>query len=142
MALPGAPAVYYGDEIGLEGGEDPDCRQAFPWEKDKWDQDLHSFVRKLISLRKKYSLLRRGSYQEILVEGERGGYAFARRLGEENLLVLLNASETGRGFQVPISQLGWSEGRIVRDLLQGQEFIVSGTELILDAQPWSGMWIY
>ena len=35
--LPGAPCVYYGDEIGLEGGNDPDCRRAFPWDEAGWD---------------------------------------------------------------------------------------------------------
>ena len=34
---PGAPCTYYGDEVGLEGGNDPDCRGAFPWDEDRWD---------------------------------------------------------------------------------------------------------
>ena len=33
MTLPGAPCIYYGDEVGMEGGHDPDCRRAFPWDE-------------------------------------------------------------------------------------------------------------
>ena len=43
----GAPSIYYGDEIGLKGGEDPDCRRAFPWSQDAWDLRLRGHVQKL-----------------------------------------------------------------------------------------------
>ena len=39
MTLPGAPCLYYGDEIGLAGGNDPDCRRAFPWDETRWDHE-------------------------------------------------------------------------------------------------------
>jgi len=146
MAFPGAPAVYYGDEIGMEGGKDPDCRRAFPWDADQsnanqWDKDLHQFVRQLITLRKNRTSLRRGSYEEVFVDGKRGGYAFARILGDESVLVFLNASSARRSFRIPVINLGWSDGRIVQDLLTNQEFIITGTELILNVKPWTGLWI-
>ncbi len=40
MTYPGAPCIYYGDEIGLTGGKDPGCRKAFPWDENRWDADL------------------------------------------------------------------------------------------------------
>ncbi len=52
LAYPGAPAIYYGDEVGLEGGKDPDCRKAFPWNENEWDRDLRNFIQNLISIRK------------------------------------------------------------------------------------------
>lgn len=142
MAFPGAPAIYYGDEIGLEGEQDPDCRRAFPWQEDQWDQDLLTFVRQLISQRKHLSPLRRGSYEEVLVDGNTGGYGFARILGDESILIFLNASNTRRHFRIPVSKLGWLDGRIVRDLFLNQEYIVSGSDLVIEAEPWSGMWIF
>ena len=141
MSFPGAPAIYYGDEIGMDGGKDPECRGAFPWDKNHWDQELHQFVRQLITQRKNRASLRRGSYQEVLVDRNRGGYAFARILGDESILVSLNASSTRRSYRIPVDQLGWSDGRIVRDLLTSQEYIITGTELLLNAEPWSGYWI-
>ncbi|RLD04913.1 MAG: alpha-amylase, partial [Chloroflexi bacterium] len=44
FAYPGAPAIYYGDEIGLDGDKDPDCRRAFPWDKKDWKGDLRDWV--------------------------------------------------------------------------------------------------
>ncbi|MCJ7733183.1 MAG: glycoside hydrolase family 13 protein, partial [Anaerolineales bacterium] len=141
MAYPGAPAIYYGDEIGLEGGKDPDCRKAFPWEKELWDCELRKLLRQLIGIRKKSAVLRRGSYHEILVDGKRGSYGFARKLGEDSLLIVLNASGTRRNYSLPVDLLGWTDGRIVNDLFSNQEFIVSGTDLNLTVEPWCGLWI-
>lgn len=141
MAFPGAPAVYYGDEIGMEGGKDPDCRRAFPWDKSRWEQDLRSLVQRLITLRKRLPALRRGDYRTVLVDGKRGGYAFARTLGDEVVLVLINASSTRRHYHLPVQDLRWADGRIVKNLLNSQEFIISGDELGITADPWSGYWI-
>ena len=49
--MPGAPCIYYGDEIGLEGANDPDCRRAFPWDEAAWDQPTLTFVRAALRLR-------------------------------------------------------------------------------------------
>jgi cyclomaltodextrinase len=49
--LPGAPCVYYGDEVGLEGGHDPACRGGFPWDEMRWEPGLRESVRALLRLR-------------------------------------------------------------------------------------------
>jgi len=125
MAYPGAPAIYYGDEVGLDGGKDPDCRKAFPWNENDWDRDLHKYLQQLINIRKKRSVLRRGSYHEVLVDGNKGIYAFARMISEESLLTIMNASGTRRNFKITVSDMHWGDGRIISDLLSNQEFIVS-----------------
>ena len=61
---------------------------------------------------------------------------------DESILIFLNASSTWRHFRIPVSKLGWSDGRIVRDLFFNWEFTVSGSELVIEAEPWSGMWIF
>ncbi len=48
----GIPCVYYGDEVGLEGGYDPGCRRGFPWDERKWDHELHDLVKELAALRR------------------------------------------------------------------------------------------
>jgi cyclomaltodextrinase len=93
LAFPGAPAIYYGDEVGLDGGKDPDCRKAFPWDENLWDRDLRIYIQGLISIRKRNPALRRGDYKEILVDGKRNGYGFSRALGEESLVGVLNTGE-------------------------------------------------
>ena len=57
-ALPGIPCVYYGDEMGLQGGSDPFCRGAFPW--DGGDQALHDEIRTLLRARRESRALQTG----------------------------------------------------------------------------------
>jgi glycosidase len=139
MAFPGAPAIYYGDEIGMEGGKDPDSRRAFPWLQNKWDQGLLQWVKSLISLRKRTPSLRRGEFIRLLVE-ERV-YAFARVLGDQNVLVALNASGQERRMEIPCTALNWGEGRIVQSLIDGQKFIVAGGKLTVNLPAWGGIWV-
>lgn len=141
FAFPGSPAIYYGDEVGLEGGKDPDCRRAFPWNEESWDRDLRQHIQKLISIRKKNSALRRGSYQEIFKDVEKGGYGFIRVLGEECLMVIFNASDTSHEFHLPVDDLAWHDSQIVRDWISGEELRVTENMLNLTLEAWSGVWL-
>ena len=76
MTYPGAPCVYYGDEIGLEGGRDPDCRRAFPWDMHQWDTELWDYVRNCINIRKTNLALRQGGF--VLLHAENGVIAYLR----------------------------------------------------------------
>src|SRR5690606_16273718 len=60
MTAPGVPLVYYGDEIGLRGGEDPDNRRPMVWDRNLWDRELWETYRKAIRLRRERPALRRG----------------------------------------------------------------------------------
>ncbi len=61
MAAEGAPMIYYGDEVGLVGDNDPGCRGTMPWDEATWNQDLLAHVRELTRLRAEHPTLRRGS---------------------------------------------------------------------------------
>jgi neopullulanase len=90
MVYPGAPCVYYGDEIGLKGGRDPLSRGAFPWQEERWDYDLRDWFKRAIALRHRYPALRRGGYTTLL--GQNSVYALGRKLDDECLVVVINAS--------------------------------------------------
>ena len=92
FSYPGAPSVYYGDEIGLDGEHDPDCRKSFPWDENKWDRNLRSYVKQLISLRKQNPALRRGSFRRLWSAD--GTYAFSRSESGDTFVIALNASES------------------------------------------------
>ncbi len=138
FAFPGAPAIYYGDEIGLDGGKDPACRKAFPWNREKWNLDLRNFVQRLIFLRCSQAPLRRGNFTSLLTEDNRGCIAFARTLGQEKILVAMNASGTRRNVRIPVDSIGFKDGLILHNLLGEGEFIVSGTDLTFNLPAWSG----
>ncbi len=98
FSYPGAPCVYYGDEIGLDGEHDPDCRKSFPWEESKWDKDLLSYVKGLIALRKQNPALRRGDFRRLWSAD--GTYAFSRSFEDETFVVALNTSESPQQVEV------------------------------------------
>ena len=60
LLLPGMPFVYYGDEVGLSGGPDPDCRRGMLWDPERQDHELLEYYRNLIKIRKSYSCLTEG----------------------------------------------------------------------------------
>jgi len=141
FAYPGSPAIYYGDEIGMQGGKDPDCRRAFPSDPAAWNNDLRQWVQLLATLRRRLTPLRRGEYRRLFLEDKRRVYAFARSLGREHVLVALNGGPVRRNLQIPVGDLDWEDGRIVRNLFNREEFIVSGDKLILNLDPWEAAWI-
>jgi cyclomaltodextrinase len=89
--LPGAPCIYYGDEVGVLGGIDPDSRRAFPWEPDRWDRDLLASVQASLALRRAQPALR----SDAVTIASTSGAAMAFRRGDDGgrLAVALNAGE-------------------------------------------------
>jgi glycosidase len=140
FAYPGAPAIYYGDEVGLEGGKDPECRRAFPWNPEDWKADLHPWAQNLIAVRKGRSSLRRGEYTRILVDPTCGLYAFSRVLGEEKTLIIINASPTLTNMQIPVQTI-WRDGQTLRSLLDNRPFTVMDGKLNLSLPAWGGLYI-
>ena len=139
FGYPGAPAIYYGDEIGLTGGKDPECRGAFPWNESHWNKDLREWVKALIALRKRHVALRRGGFERLCMDVEDGCYSFARTHPEGSVAVLLNASPDERPYCIAAQPVGWQDGYRLRDLLHpGQEYPVSEGCFELTLPPWSG----
>lgn len=100
MTYPGAPSVYYGDEVGMEGAHDPDNRRAFVWSNAEWDRDLLHFFQRAIALRKSSEALRRGTYRCVLARD--GVHAHVREHGGETVLVALNTAREARRVDLPV----------------------------------------
>ena len=88
MTFPGAPSIYYGDEVGLAGGLDPDCRRPFPPAAD-WHQGLLKHHQALIALRHRCVALRLGDYHPWAAQGL--VYCFVRRWQDQAIVVAINA---------------------------------------------------
>jgi len=141
FAFPGAPAIYYGDEIGLEGGKDPDCRRTFLWEEHRWKTELRELVQKLIHLRKRYGCLRRGNFKKVYTDDAKGCFAFSRALGEERILVVMNGSAHRRYLRLPVAGVGWRDGQIIHNLVGDGEYFVEGDEVNISLPPFSAAWL-
>ena len=87
--LPGAPCIYYGDEVGVMGGIDPDSRRAFPWDSARWDGELLASVQAAFRLRHAATALR--SDELAITATVAGALAFQR--GTEGLAVAINAGD-------------------------------------------------
>jgi glycosidase len=94
FTYPGAPTVYYGTEIGLDGGlPDRWARKTFPWNhQDRWNHELRARYRALIELRHRHLALCTGTYQPLAATTH--SYAFRRRQGVTTVTVAVNSAET------------------------------------------------
>ncbi|MDX1654008.1 MAG: glycoside hydrolase family 13 protein [Candidatus Competibacteraceae bacterium] len=102
MTFPGAPCIYYGDEIGLTGGHDPYCRGAFPWERsEEWDRQLLEHYRRAIALRHAHPVLRTGDFATLHAQDDL--YAFARQLEGTKAVVAFNAARETAEVELPVS---------------------------------------
>jgi cyclomaltodextrinase len=138
FSCPGAPAIYYGDEIGLDGGKDPDSRRAFPWEESAWDHELRSFIRRLIQLRREHDELRRGQVAFIPCEPA-GVIAMARKLPESAVLLVFNSTAGSLDVRLPVSELGWVETQVIDELLMDEQHVVSEGKVGLHLTPFQGI---
>lgn len=123
MTYPGAPMIYYGDEVGLWGGNDPDCRKPMLWDDLIYapevyspdmrtrhapdpvaiDRELVAHYRQMIALRHRHPALARGAYRTLLADDTRDLFVFERTLGDERVLVILN--NAGRATSYLVSNL-------------------------------------
>ena len=84
----GAPCIYYGTEIPLEGGYDPDNRRCFDWNRENWDEDFMKQIKQLLVLRRQKTVQRGG----IRITSRGKLFYLSRWLGEEELLLVANES--------------------------------------------------
>ena len=113
MTLPGAPTIYYGDEIGLTGELDPYSRGAFPWdEPESWDRDLLAFVTEAIALRHRHPVLRRGRFEAVGSAGRAVGYV--RTLDDAAALIVVNAGDEPERLSIAVPD---AAGRSFREVL-------------------------
>jgi len=102
MTYVGVPTIYYGDEVGMEGGGDPDCRRPFDW---RWSTDgdrirTRDYVSELAALRASVPLLVYGRFETLLAEDR--AYAYRRRDDRGEVVVVINAAEEEATLTVPL----------------------------------------
>lgn len=90
MTFPGMPSVFYGDEQGLEGILEEEYRQPMCFDRQ---EELFSFFKTAISLRKREKTLRQGSYRTLQAEKGNGLYVYERELDGEKIRIFLNMDE-------------------------------------------------
>jgi len=138
MTYVGAPMIYYGDEAGMWGADDPDDRKPMLWrefvyEKETYvtirpdvkdadenifDPDLYSHYKKLIEIRHENSALQRGNFITRLIDNKKGLYGFTRKFEKNDVLVILNISKDKQIFDFATL---WKNGTKLKDPLNNEK---------------------
>ncbi len=133
MTMPGAPTIYYGDEVGLTGDTDPDDRRTYPWGGE--DLAMLAHYQLLTGLRNANSYLRTGSFDRLWTHNDDGSYAYGRKDASGAAVVAVN--KDGVAHALAIDVRGYlPEGTAMTDALNGGTVVVSGglVELSLPAR--------
>ena len=151
MTLPGAPVIYYGDEAGMWGGDDPDDRKPMVWpemkfadethhplgkyrkrDKVQFDSSLFNFYRKLVSIRKSNKALSTGEINFIKLSSNRFVLAFKRKLNNDSLIVLSNNNSKS----VNVSFYPQYRKSTFVDLISNNKFEIKNGQIILIMRPY------
>ena len=133
MMYVGTPHVWYGDEVGMMGGHDPDCRRPFDWNysQDSVKVSLRNHYKKLIQIRKEYSSLRTGAFKTLIADDM--VYGFERSDSESTIKVILNNDTKFNKIILP------SSNSLYIDLLSGNSFKSNNGKIEIDMPPMSGL---
>ena len=125
-AARGIPMIYYGDEIGMTGGDDPDNRRDFPggWPGDPHNgflaagrspeqQNLLGAFQRLARLRASSEAMRRGKMVDLLADEH--AYAFARVSPGERIVAVFNEAADAANLRVPLAGTGIADGTALND---------------------------
>ncbi|MBN2601926.1 MAG: hypothetical protein JXR87_08035, partial [Candidatus Marinimicrobia bacterium] len=129
MTIPGVPIVFYGDEFGMTGANDPDNRRMMRFGDDLTEletEQLQAF-KKLTALRNEYTCLRRGDYLNLYTDKDvmiysRGDY-------QNRLIILINKSD--RPKEVSFSLPAWLETPTLESLIGNRQYQISGNTLLI-----------
>jgi fibronectin type 3 domain-containing protein len=105
FTVPGAPTVYYGDEVGLTGDDDPDDRRTYPWADrgGRPDQSLFLHYFTLNLLRRTQPVLVSGDFKVLLADDASQVVAYGRKTERQAALIVINRGDADQAFTIPVA---------------------------------------
>ncbi|PLX26931.1 hypothetical protein C0583_05470 [Candidatus Parcubacteria bacterium] len=120
FSFPGAPMFFYGDEIGLDGANDPDCRKPMLWKDikndSKMDNRLKGFYKRLIKIRKNNKVLREGKLDFDFYDDKKNVLIYSRNLGDQKVIIAFNNSSVKRNIKLSEKKINY------KDVLKNKQF--------------------
>lgn len=110
----GTPCIFYGDEIGLSGEGDPDCRKCMEWDRSKQDRELYDFYKLMIGLRKDYDALRKGRFRFLKAETGNPCIVYERADENKHFTIWMNNTDHYQTLSHPMETDDW------RDVFTGE----------------------
>jgi len=121
LSVRGIPQIYYGEEIGMEGKDDPDNRRDFPVSafneagRKPDEQKMFDWTRSWIRLRREHQAIRSGSLIDLFYDDET--YVFARRHASETVIVALNRQNMQKQVTLPAGSIGLKDGTTLKSVI-------------------------
>ena len=105
FTVPGAPTVFYGDEVGMTGDDDPDDRRTFPWQDRGGtpDQNMFAHYQALNNLRSANGVLVHGDFQVLLADDATGVVAFGRKTASQAAVIIINRGSQASAGSIPVA---------------------------------------
>ena len=154
MTLPGAPMIYYGDEAGMWGGDDPDCRKPMVWPdlnyepeishpfnkprpKDEvsFNQNLFGWYKKLINIRKDNPVLALGDINFFLIDNKNKVLGYERTLDGKKMFIILNNQNKSTEFKLNLNKM-LPDGNTLKDMIAEKTFNVEDGIIDLPLEPY------
>jgi glycosidase len=151
LCVRGIPQLYYGDEIGMAGKDDPDNRRDFPGGfpadarnaflksgRTPAEERIYEWTRSLIRLRREHPALRRGRTIDLIYTDDL--YVFARRTPDETVFVAINRAGVPQKATIPLAMVEAVEGSQLIPLLTAKERVrARGGDFVFDLPPASAV---
>jgi glycosidase len=124
LSVRGIPQLYAGEEIAMEGKEDPDNRRFFPSNAFRADgrkpreREMFDWTRAWIRLRREHAAMRAGKLIDLFYNDE--SYVFARQLGAETIIVAFNREARQKHVTIPAASIGLTDGVTLKSLIGGE----------------------
>jgi glycosidase len=154
MTMPGAPMVYYGDETGMWGGDDPDCRKPMVWPDKKYEiesvdplnrkrpadsvyynKNLFDWYKKLISIRENNKALSLGALHFFLTNNSNKTLGYSRILNGKTYLIVVNNNSVKSEVKISAEMFDKHQGKI-KDLVTGREISGIDNNYIVELPPY------
>lgn len=103
----GTPCIFYGDEVGISGNGDPDCRKCMIWDPNKQDRELYDFYKLMIALRKKHNALREGRFRFLHADSHDPCIIYERIDEKGHFTIWMNNTEKKRTLSHPMDTNDW-----------------------------------
>lgn len=153
MTLPGAPMVYYGDEAGMWGGDDPDPRKPMVWQELQYDpevshplgkerprdtvefdRDVFEWYKQLIAIRREHKALSVGTVEFFLINNEKKIVGYKRDYQGQTLIVIFNRSDEPQQIEFTLETL--SSGNSLKNMILEEEITGPGGKFKISLTPY------
>jgi cyclomaltodextrinase / maltogenic alpha-amylase / neopullulanase len=129
LTFMGTPCIYYGDEIGITGEQDPGCRKCMEWDVTKQNRDLFNHIQKFIGLRQEFPLLaNEGELTFIPSDYHETCIGYTRSNGNKTFLIIVNTEENSVSYPLPFNL----KGQKIRNMWTNEEFAAESNDLTVN----------